>query len=338
MNARLRWVVGLTALAAACAALAGPLLRPIRGALVGARGFADTRVEGAAFPKRLVDPAGRAVVLPRPPQRIVSGYLASDELLAALVDRSRVAAASVFADDRSSSNCLGAYPPPIARVRGEAEEILALHPDLVFITNFTEDGTVRLLAGAGVPLVRFTDWDSFAGIAADIRLTGAAVAAEAAADALAASVERRVRAVTERARGLPRPRVLFYELPGFTRGAGSLVDEMIERAGGQNVAREAGIKGAGQIGIESILALAPDVIVFPVLGSAPVLPASVAASPGWTELPAVRAGRVHVVPSATVTSVSQHAARGLEAMAHIIHPEVFAPEPASEPAPAPDAR
>jgi iron complex transport system substrate-binding protein len=322
MNARLRWTVALAALAAA-AMLAGPLLRPIRGALVGARPFQDTRIEGASFPKRVVDPAGRAWALPRPPRRIVSAYLASDELLAALVDRSRVVAASIFADDPSSSNCLGAYPPPVGRVRGEAEEILAQRPDLVFITNFTEDGTVRLLAGAGVPLVRFTDWDSFAGVLADIRLTGAAVGAEAAADALAASVERRLQAVADRVRGLPRPRVLFYELPGYTRGADSLVDEMIERAGGRNVAREIGIKGAGQIGIESILALGPDVILFPVLGTSPALPDAVARSPGWSQIPAVRTGRVHVVPSALITSVSHHAARGLEAMARLIHPEAF---------------
>ena len=58
------------------------------------------------------------------------------------------------------------FPPPVARVRGEPEEILALQPDLVFVTNFTDEGTVRLLDGAGIPLVRFAGWDSFAGVLA----------------------------------------------------------------------------------------------------------------------------------------------------------------------------
>src|SRR4029077_7989937 len=75
-----------------------PLLHPISGAMVGARDFHPCRIEGASFPKRLVDPSGRARAIPEPPRRIVSGYLASDEILAALVEPSRLAAVSIYAD------------------------------------------------------------------------------------------------------------------------------------------------------------------------------------------------------------------------------------------------
>jgi iron complex transport system substrate-binding protein len=311
------------ALALAGALAAGPLLRPLRAARVGGRAFEDGRIEGRAFPKRLVGPAGEPRIIPAPPRRIVSAYLASDELLAELVDPARIAAVSIYADDPSSANCLGAFPAPIGRVRGEPEEILALRPDLIFVTNFTEDGTVRLLDGAGVPLVRFTNWDSFAGVLADIRLTGAAVGVEARAEALASAVERRIEEVRRRVRGRRRVRVLYYEVLGYTRGAGSLIDEMIDLAGGDNVARELGVVGAGQLGLESVLALRPEVIVLPSFEEGAAIPEALARSPGWSELPAVRAGRVYVVKAALITSISHHAAHGLEALARLIHPEAY---------------
>jgi len=332
---RRRWLTPIAGLVALGAVIgAAQRARPIRGALVGARGFGDGRIEGADFPKRLTMPAGEVRVIPAPPERIVSGYLASDEILAELVEPARVAAVSIFADDPGMSNCLGVYPPPhpssvaapgIARVRGEAEEILALRPDLVFVTNFTDDGTLRLLDGAGIPVVRFTDWASFDGVLADIRLTGAAVGAEARAQALAGAVEARLAAVAERVRGRPRVRALYYELPGYTRGVGSLNDEMIQRAGGVNVAREIGIEGVAPIGIESVLALAPEVIVLPGFSSDRRVPEVLLSTPGWEQIPAVRAGRVYVVPAAWLTSVSQHAARGVEELARLFHPEAFSP-------------
>jgi iron complex transport system substrate-binding protein len=328
MNVRAR-LLSTSAVAAALAAalVVGATLHPISGAMVGARDFHLASIEGVGFPKRLLDPAGRVRILPAPPRRIVSSYLGSDEILAELVDRARIAAVSIYADDASSSNCLGAFPPPVARVRGEPEEILALDPDLVLVTNYTQDGTVRLLDGAGVPVLRCESWESFDGVLAHIRLLGAAVGAEAGAEALARGVERRLAAVDARVRGRPRPRVLYYELPGYTRGAGALIDEMIERAGGHNVARELGIKGVAELGFESVLALQPEVLVLPGFGvgaSATTVPDALMRSAGWSALPAVRAGRVHVIPASAITSVSHHAARGLEELARAIHPEAGA--------------
>ena len=313
------WAGGITL--AVAALVVGPLLHPISGAMVGARDFRPCRIEGAAFPKRIVDPSGRTRVLAAPPRRIVSSYLAADEILAALVEPDRVAAASLYADDPSSSNCVGAFPAPVARVRGEPEEVLALRPDLVFVTSFTDEGTVRLLDNAGVALVRFSDWDSFAGVLAHIRLIGAAVGAEARAETLVQSVEQRLASVEARVRGRPRPRVLYYEPPGYTRGAGALIDEMIDRAGGANVAREMGITGVAEIGFESVLALRPEVVVIPGFTASREVPAALAHAGGWSELPAVRAHRVYVVPASVVTAISHHAAHGVEVLARVLHPE-----------------
>jgi iron complex transport system substrate-binding protein len=321
---RRRALAATVAAPALVAAGAAVLARRVRGAVVGARGFADSRVEGGAFPRRLVDPAGVVRTLERPPLRIVSTYLACEENLAALVPIQRVAAISVYADDPSASNCLGVYPPRVARLRSDPEPILAAQPDLVCISGFNELAAVQLLAGAGLPLLRQSRHDSFADMTAGLRVLGAAVGEDARAGALAAGVEAQLADLGQRLAGVPRVRVLYYDPPGYTMGSGTLVDEILSRAGARNVAVELGIRGPGQIGLEALLALEPEAIIMPRYGdNAPALSA-LAGQPVWRRLPAVAAGRVHEIPGAWINTVSHHAARGLARVARLLHPEAFA--------------
>jgi iron complex transport system substrate-binding protein len=290
---------------------------------VGARGFADSRIEGAAFPRRLVDPAGVTRVLERPPVRIVSTYLACEENLAALVPVERVAAVSVYADDPSASNCLGVYPRRVARLRSDPEPILSVEPDLVCISGFNELESVRLLAGAGLPLFRQSHMDSFVDMVAGLRLLGAAVGEDARAEALAAGVEGQLSDLARRLRGVRPVRVLYYDPPGYTMGAATLVDEILTRAGGRNVAVELGIRGPGQIGLEALLALEPEAIIMPRYGdNAPALRA-LASEAVWRRLPAVVTGRIYEIPGAWINTVSHHASRGLARVARLLHPQAF---------------
>lgn len=315
----------LGGLAAAGLTLGGAAIaRRVRGAVVGARRFADSRVEGAAFPRRLVDPAGVTRVLAQPPRRIVSTYLACDETLPALVDASRVVAVSVYADDPSASNCLGQFPPRVARLRSDPEQILALEPDLVCISGFNELEAVRLLAGAGMPLLRQSRLDSFAEMTAGLRLLGAALGADARAEAVARDVETRLAEIERRLRGVPRVRVLYYDPPGFTMGASTMIDEIVTRAGGFNVARELGIRGPGQIGLEALLALEPQAIIVPRYGDNASALRALDGNAVWQRLPAVAAGRVHEIRGALVNTVSHHAAQGLAQVARLLHPDAFA--------------
>jgi iron complex transport system substrate-binding protein len=317
--------------AVAAVGLAGPLVaaallaRRVRGAVVGARGFTDSRVEGggAGFPRTLVDPAGVARALPRPPVRIVSTYLACEEILAALVPVERVAAVSVYADDRSVSNCLGVYPPRVVRLRSDPEQVLAVAPDLVCISGYNDLESVRLLAAAGLPLLRQSQIASFADMTARIRLLGAAVGADEAAAALVREVEGALAEADRRLRGARPIRVLYYDPLGYTMGAGTIVDEILTRAGGKNVALEVGIRGSGQIGLEALFALQPEAIVLPrYTDVAPAL-AELAGSALWRRVPAVAAGRLYEVPAAWVNTESHHAARGLSRVARLLHPEAF---------------
>jgi iron complex transport system substrate-binding protein len=317
----------VVAVAAAPLVGAAALARRVRGAVVGARGFTDSRVEGQDFPRRLIDPAGVARTLPRPPTRIVSTYLACEENLSALVSVDRVMGVSVYADDASASNCLGVYPPRVARLRFDPEQVLALEPDLVCICGYNEVESVRILAAAGLPLLRQSRIASFADLTARITLLGAALGADVRAAGLVAEIGAALDDVARRVRGARPVRVLYYDPLGYTMGEHTVLDEILTRAGGRNAAAELGIRGAGQLGLEALFALEPEAIIVPRYSD--VMPALAALSTSrlWSRVPAVAAGRVYQVPGAWISTESHHAARGLARVARLLHPEAF-PGPA----------
>jgi iron complex transport system substrate-binding protein len=206
-------------------------------------------------------------------------------------------------------------------VRGEVESILALEPDLVCVAGYSDADAMRMAVGAGLPIVRWSRFDTFADVLGNVRLIGAAVGADAAAEALARGAEAKLAALDARLAGARPVRVLYLDPPAFTAGRATLIDEILRRAGGVNVAAAAGIVGAGEIPVETALSLGAEVIVVPtVAGARPPL-AQLSATPLWRELPAVRAGRVHPIPAALPGDVSHHAADAPAAVARWLHPD-----------------
>lgn len=299
--------------------------RVLRPAMFAAHHFPATHVIGNTFPKQLVDPLGTSHTLLVPPQRILSTMLAGDEMLAALVPVERLAAVTPLIDMPGMSNSVGAIPPSVPRLQGATEAIIALQPDLVLTAGYNRAEMVRLLTSAGIPLLRFSAYNSFADVLSNLRMLGAAVGAEERAAALMASVQQRITAVEMRVQGRPRPRVLYYAAGGYTAGAETLIDEMITRAGGSNVAREAQYTGTPALPLEAVLRLTPDVIIVPDWQEVPQedVARRYLRDPLWQHIPAVQQGRVYAIQGAWLSTVSQHAIRGLEEMARRFHPGAF---------------
>lgn len=296
------------------------------GMLLGTRPLQGTRIEGATFPKRLIDPAGFVLAIPAPPQRIVSIVLAGDQILTALVPPERLAGVTYLVDTPEVSNLFGIIPATVPRLHTEVETILSLQPDLVVVAGYTRAETIRFLVAAGIPVVRFQGYDSFHDIIANIHTLAAAVGAEPQATQLVAMLQQRLDSVARRVHGRACPRVLSYADGGYTAGSGSLIDEMITRAGGCNVIREVGLQGATQLSLEMALSLQPEVILTeswsPTSGDAAIR--LFLDDPRWQHVPAIQQRRIYAIPGGWLTAVSQYAVQALEAIAWCLHPEAFA--------------
>jgi iron complex transport system substrate-binding protein len=141
-----------------------------------------------------------------------------------------------------------------------AESILAVEPDVLMIQqNPVAFAAVQRLRPS-VKIEHF-DIERLADIPAAMRRIGMLCGDAAAGERAAGDFQSQLDAVAKRVKGLSRPRVLFvigYENPG-TGGRSSFTHDMIEKAGGVDAAEK--YPRWANLGMESILSLAPDVLV-----------------------------------------------------------------------------
>jgi iron complex transport system substrate-binding protein len=165
---------------------------------------------------------------------------------------------------------------------------------------------------------------SLAEVWGDIRSVGKAAGREEQAAALVRSLEDRLAAVQRAVAGLARPRVLCLEWLDPPYVAGHWVPEMVAAAGGVDAIGRCGVPSF-QIDWEQALAAQPDVVLVMPCGYAldAVLQEyrNMKMPPGWSELPAVRSGRVFAADSSSYFSrPGPRLACGVEILAEILHP------------------
>ena len=144
---------------------------------------------------------------------------------------------------------------------GHAEEALAFHPDLVLFGPFADPAAVALLQRLATPAVEVGQPRSFDGVWREIRRVAAALEEPQRGAALIADMEARLARVAVDP-AAPRPTALVLQPSGFTVGAGSLVDEILARAGLDNLAaRRLDLATDAQVPLEVVASLAPDVLI-----------------------------------------------------------------------------
>jgi iron complex transport system substrate-binding protein len=198
-----------------------------------------------------------------PPQRIVSLNLCIDQMLLDLVPRGRIAALSFLVQDPAMSPRV-AEAEGIPTVRGEAEEILALDPDLVLAGTWSTPATVSLLERLGRRVVKVPMASSFAEIREAVRIMGETVGEPERAATMIEDFDRRLAKATGQASSA-RPTAVAMQVNSLASGPGSLVDEVLTAGGFDNIARVAESEGklgpGGRLPLETLLLAPPDVIV-----------------------------------------------------------------------------
>jgi iron complex transport system substrate-binding protein len=136
----------------------------------------------------------------------------------------------------------------------------------------------------------------------------------------------RLDALAQRLASVPPRRVLFvvWTAPLTSVGEHTFLNDELVRAGGQSVVEIA--DGWPQISLEYVLKLQPEYLVFAgSLSEANAPPVEeLAKLPGWRDLDAVRDGKIAVV-SEEIDRPGPRMVDAIEQLAHLLHPEVFAP-------------
>jgi len=240
--------------------------------------------------------AATATQPPAPKQRIADAWFAHNAVLVMLGAGDRVVATVAKPE---ALPWMFKVAPGLGRARSitgptmNAEELLRLRADVVFVTP--ADPTAAALANAGLDVVKvsFNDVDSFL---ACLDLTATTLATPRAREQVTAYRKYLADTLSAVSRQLPadHPSVLHINslTPLKVDGGKTIIDQWISAAGGRNAA--AGVEGNMQpVSIEQVLAWNPQVII--VAAGAGDITASPQAAL-WKQLAAVKEGRVYRNP------------------------------------------
>jgi iron complex transport system substrate-binding protein len=269
-----------------------------------------------AFPLTITDDSGQQVVIAKLPERIVSISPSNTEILFAIGLGPKVVGVDQFSDfpaEAKQKTQLGSYIKP------DIEQIVAAKPDLVLATDVHVKEVAPVLREHKLTVV-VIDPKNLDQVLDRLILVGRITGQTEQATALARDLQQRVTKITSAVVGAPAPRVFVEISPQFhSPGANTFVDDLIRRAGGQNIAADAPTQWP-QLSQEVIVQKNPDVIILShdVEGTNPE---KVKGRPGWGQISAVTQGRIVAIDPDLTNRPGPRLVDGLEAVARVLHPD-----------------
>ena len=196
---------------------------------------------------------------------IVSTNPCVDSVLVRILPPARIAGISHYSQDPSATS----IPLDVARrfrgIAGTAEEVIALHPDLVIASTYTPPATQAAYARAGLKTLLLGIPDSIAESQAQVTQIANAVGAPAGGARINADIDRAV-ARWSRKDGpkddMP-PSALLYISGDLATGGSTLLNEMMTRVGFRNAAASYGLTHTGTLSAETIVTQPPAIVIAP---------------------------------------------------------------------------
>ena len=269
----------------------------------------------------VTDQVGRTLIVPENPTRVIALAPSITEVIYSLGQEKRLVGATQYSTHPPEAEALpriGSY------IRLDIEKIVALKPDLCLATK---DGNpkhiVDKIVSLGIP-VYVINPRNLQQIMDTITRIGTLLHAERAAVELVADMEERieqVQALVKKARNKPR---VFFQIdaePLFSAGNNTFIHELIELAGGINIA--AGEDSYPRYSWEDILVLQPEIVLISSMAGGLSPEYLIKSWKRWNQLSAVNNDQVYVVDAELFDRPTPRLLDGLELVAAIIHPELF---------------
>ena len=268
----------------------------------------------------VTDETGRRVPVAAAPQRIVSLAPGITETLFALGLEGQIVGVTTFCDWPAAARAktkIGGFTNP------SIEKIVSLGPDLILATaDGNRKETIRQLEKLGLPVYVINPTNT-SGVLKSIRHIGSITGREREAGLLVETLQKKLDKVAARTRGRKKPRV-FFQLglePMITAGRGTLIHEVIERAGGVNVAGR-DRSNYPRYSAEGVISASPDIIVFAPMVNDKTFEAVYKFWRTYGEVPAVKNHKIYPIDADLINRASPRIFDAVERMALMFHPEM----------------
>jgi cobalamin transport system substrate-binding protein len=287
---------------------------------------ATATASASSGPISMKDPQGNEVKLDGPAQKIISLAPSNTEILFAIGAGKQVIAREDFSNFPDEAKSL----PSVGGSDGKynLEQIAKLQPDLILVSPLTPADQIKALKDITPNVFVVENPKDLDGLYANLVTVGQLTGHQSNAEALSNDLRTRAKAVTDKLAGVTEKPKVFYELDAtdpskpWTAGPGTFIDILISLAGGQNIG--ASLKGDYvQISQEELLIQNPDFVLLGDSLYGGIKPAQVATRPGWKDIAAVKNNRVLEFNDDLVSRPGPRLIDGLEALAKILHPDLF---------------
>lgn len=264
------------------------------------------------------DSYGRDVVIPKKPESIISLGPNATEIIFSLGRGQNLIGRTQFCDypaETASIETIGNMQEP------NIERIIELNPDLVIASTHVSLEKIKLLEKAGIPIVGIYNDSTFEGVFNTIRDIGKVLGETNNAERLIFEMGITIADVSKRVEDLDKPSVYyvvgFGDWGDFTAGGDTFINQMIEMAGGDNIASDV---SGWAYSLEKIIEKDPEYIICSKFWGTKEL---FEATPNYKDLTAVKEGRLIAIDNNILDRQGYRNAEGVKILAQIFHPEAF---------------
>ena len=273
-----------------------------------------------------MDRAGAPITLPAKVERIVSMAPSTTEILIDLGVADKIIAADT---NTQKDGLLKQNIPYFDMMKPDAEKLIALKPDVVFISGMSNakgNTPFSPLIDAGICVINIPSSSSIEAIYLDIAYIAAVVKQEKNGAKIIANMKNEIEAVRKKGASIAqdKKKTVYFEIGAapymYSLGTGTFINEMIEIIGAQNILADQ--KSWIAVSDEMVLAKDPDVILTNV-SYIPNPIDEIMARSGWASLKAVKGKKVFGIDTNSSSRPNHNIIKALKEMAKAVYPEIY---------------
>ena len=227
------------------------------------------------------------------PKSIVALSPSAAEILFAVGAGDQVSAVSEFTDypaEAKAKPIVGGFDGKTLSI----ETIMSFKPDLVYLTEGMHNFLISTLESNGIAYY-ISKGESIASVEQEILDVGKLTGHEKEAKKVVDDMEKKLKKAAGVSVKMGSPVKVYYEVwnaPYMSVGTNSFIHDVIVKAGGENIFGDL-IDAYPMVSEESIISREPAAIIIP--ASSGLEPSAVGLRNGWSDIPAVKNGKVFVV-------------------------------------------
>ncbi len=265
----------------------------------------------AAFSYELKDDLGNTWQFDSPPARIISLAPSLTESLFAIGAGPQIVGVTEYSDFPEEAKKL----PRVGGLNLQYEVIVSLHPDVLIGDPALTGKSLEKLRALNLKAIALRT-QKVEDIPGTLNKLGEITGHEKEARQVANDLQQKMNQIVSQTSSLPRPRVFLevWDHPLMTTGSDTFLGELIQMAGGQNVAE--GIAEAwGQISEEVVIQKDPEIVLLLTTKKQDLLK-----RPAWQKTTAAKTGRIYELNRDLFSHPSPRIVEALQQLVTIIHP------------------